>query len=143
MLLEVPYMAENVLETVRKPIARNFRRLLEIYDRQIFTGPPENPRECIMAATKALQKGDWKTCADHIMSLKFWDSFSDSENVKQVITERIKQEALNTYLLMYSSMYVSMGTKQLAEMFNLSKTTVHSLVSKVCFISASALFFFF
>ncbi|XP_053993827.1 uncharacterized protein LOC128884430 [Hylaeus volcanicus] len=131
MLLEVPYMAENVQETVRKPIARNFRRLLEIYDRQMFTGPPENARECIMAATKALQKGDWTTCADHIMSLKFWDSFFDSDNVKKVITERIKQEALNTYLLMYSSMYVSMSTKQLAEMFNLSKTTVHSLVSKM------------
>ena len=131
MLLEVPFMASNALDYSKKPIARNFRRLLEIYDRQMFTGPPENSRESIMAATKALQKGDWKLCATHIMSLKFWESVPDSEKVKEIITERIKIEALRTYILTYSSMYNSFSTKQLAEMFHLPTSKVHSCVSKM------------
>ena len=30
------------------------------YNRQVFTGPPENIREHVLAASKALLVGDWK-----------------------------------------------------------------------------------
>lgn len=131
MLLEVPYMAANPFDYSKKPIARNFRRLLEAYDRQIFIGPPENPRETVMAATKALQKGNWKTCASLVMSMKFWDSLPDTEKVKDILLTRIKQEALRTYLFSYSSLYDSINTKQLSDMFSLPVSVAHSIVSKV------------
>lgn len=124
-------MAANPFDYSKKPIARNFRRLLEAYDRQIFTGPPENLRETVMAATKALQKGNWKTCSDHIMSLKFWGSLPESEKVKEILTNRVKQEALRTYLFSYSSLYDSFNIKQLSEMFSLPVSMTHSIVSKV------------
>lgn len=138
MLLEVPYMAANPFDYSKKPIARNFRRLLEMYDRQMFTGPPENPRESIMAATKALQKGNWKACAEHVLSLKVLESLPEPEKVKDILTDRIKQEALRTYLLSYASYYDSFSTKQLADMFSLPTSTVQSLVSKVNLIYTEA-----
>lgn len=42
---------------------------MEYYDRQVFTGPPESARETILVAAKALEKGDWKTCKQMILSL--------------------------------------------------------------------------
>ncbi|KAJ2896907.1 Translation initiation factor 3 subunit c, partial [Coemansia aciculifera] len=56
MLLEIPYMASaNTNPDARRaPISRAFRRMLDYTERQIFMGPPENTRDHIMAASKAL-----------------------------------------------------------------------------------------
>lgn len=131
MLLEVPYMAANPFDYAKKPISRNFRRLLESYDRQIFVGPPESPRETVMAATKALQQGDWKRCCTFLMSLKIWDAFRNPEKVREMITNRVQQEALRTYLFRYSVWYDSFNVHRLAEMFSLPVTVTHSIVSKM------------
>ena len=40
MLLEVPAMASRQLDMQRRVISKPFRRLLDTYDRQTFTGPP-------------------------------------------------------------------------------------------------------
>ena len=50
-------------------ISRLFVKIMEYYDRQVFTGPPENTRETILVAAKALEKGDWKTCKTLILAL--------------------------------------------------------------------------
>lgn len=131
MLLEVPSMAANPFEYSKKPIARNFRKLLEAYERQVFNGPPENPRETVMAATKELQKGNWKACTEYIMGMKFWAGLPDSQSVKEILTKRIKEEALRTYLFSYSSLYDSFDINQLSRMFSLPVSVAHSIVSKV------------
>lgn len=33
---------------------------------QAFSGPPENIREHVLAAAKALSIGDWRTCRDMV-----------------------------------------------------------------------------
>lgn len=34
---------------------------------QVFTGPPENIRDHVIAAAKRLMEGDWKRCAELIL----------------------------------------------------------------------------
>merc|ERR1719223_1856230 len=102
--------------------------------RQVFVGPPEQTREFVMVATKSLMKGDWQTCSNLLCSLDVWKLVPGDNAVTQIqsmLQEKIKLEGLRTYLFAFSSQYDSMSLNALVEMFDLSKTQVHSVVSKM------------
>lgn len=40
---------------------------VSVFTRQVFTGPPENVRDHVIAAAKRLMEGDWKRCSDLIL----------------------------------------------------------------------------
>jgi len=138
MLLEVPNMAaggdDSTNSRKTRVISRTFRKNHDMYTRQIFTGPPEQTRDYVMCATKALMKGDWKRCADLLTNLEAWLLIPNENAIEQIRTmlvEKIKLEGLRTYLYAYSSQYDSLCLKQLCSMFDLSKNEVHSVVSKM------------
>ena len=82
--------------------SRAFRKYCDIYGRQVFTGPPEQTRDYVMTAAKALMKGDWKKCSELLNSLEVWDLFAGENAGAEIITmltEKIKETGLCTYLL--------------------------------------------
>ncbi|KAJ3125920.1 Translation initiation factor 3 subunit c [Nowakowskiella sp. JEL0407] len=131
MLLEVPNMAVNAYDSRRKVISKPFRRMLDYHERQVFIGPPENTRDHIMAASKALAKGEWEKCRDLIYAIKIWDLIPNAQKIKEMLGRKIQEEGLRTYFFTYSKFYDSLGIVQLSSMFSLPVSAVYSITAKM------------
>lgn len=70
MLLEVPTIACHEHDLRRRLLSRSFHYQLKFNERSPLVGPPENTREHLVAATRAMLKGDWKKCRDYIINEK-------------------------------------------------------------------------
>eukprot|EP00879_Flechtneria_rotunda_P010363 GHRR01010837.1.p1 GENE.GHRR01010837.1~~GHRR01010837.1.p1 ORF type:complete len:641 (+),score=259.16 GHRR01010837.1:1573-3495(+) len=131
MLLEVPSMAANPLNVKKRVISKSFHRILDTYSRQTFTGPPETVRDHIMAATRALMRGDWSGAYAAVSALSVWQLVPQREAVLGMLQDKLKEEALRTYLFSYSAQYRSLSLDQLCSMFELAEKRVYSIISKM------------
>ncbi|PAV62509.1 hypothetical protein WR25_00139 [Diploscapter pachys] len=135
MLLEIPNMAICEFEMRRKLLSRSFHYQLKQNEKGSLVGPPENTREHVVAASRAMLAGDWKKCRDYIvnekMNQKVWNLFRNSERVKEMVVKRIQEESLRTYLLMHSTVYTTVSLDNLAKLFDLDKKQAHSIISKM------------
>uniref|UniRef100_A0AAX7SZP0 Eukaryotic translation initiation factor 3 subunit C n=1 Tax=Astatotilapia calliptera TaxID=8154 RepID=A0AAX7SZP0_ASTCA len=135
MLLEIPYMAAHEFDARRRMISKQFHHQLRVGERQPLLGPPESMREHVVAASKAMKMGDWRTCHSFIinekMNSKVWDLFPEIQRVREMLVRKIQEESLRTYLFTYSSVYDSISMATLSEMFELEMPTVHSIISKM------------
>ncbi|KPP77458.1 eukaryotic translation initiation factor 3 subunit C-like [Scleropages formosus] len=111
MLLEIPYMAAHEFDARRRMISKQFHHQLRVGERQPLLGPPESMREHVVAASKAMKMGDWRTCHSFIindkMNSKVWDLFPEAQRVREMLVRKIQEESLRTYLFTYSSVYDS------------------------------------
>ncbi|CAO3645020.1 unnamed protein product [Cunninghamella blakesleeana] len=130
MLLEIPGQAQAGPNN-KKFISRPFRRLLDFNERQAFAGPPENTRDHIMSAAKALASGEWERARDFIVAIKVWDLLPDTESIKNMLVRKIQEEGLRTYLFTYASYYSTIGLAQLSTMFDLPSQSIASIVAKL------------
>jgi translation initiation factor 3 subunit C len=115
---------------------RPFKKYFQSYNRQVFTGPPENTREHVMAASKALLAGDWKQGTDYILGMDVWNLIPNEggDAVKKMLSVRIREEAVRTYLLSsVVSAYSSIGMGHLCECFEMEAADVRRIVSKTIF----------
>ncbi|KAF9199503.1 Translation initiation factor 3 subunit c [Haplosporangium sp. Z 27] len=133
MLLEIPSMAsaDSHPENRKRVISKPFRRMLDYNSRQVFTGPPENTRDHIMGAAKALAAGEWQKSVELINAIKIWDLMPGSDKIKEMLGRKIQEEGLRTFLFSNASHYSSVGLEQLSKMFDLPLNTVISIVSKM------------
>jgi len=118
-------------ELKRKMISKPFRRLLDFADRQTFSGPPETTRDHIMQASKALRDGDWKKCRDLILGIQIWSLMPEEKQVKEMLSRRIQEEGLRTYLHTFASQYTTLSLTLLSRTFDLSPQRVRSIVSRL------------
>lgn len=68
---------------------------------QVFTGPPESVRDHIMAAARALSRGDWERAYTLITALKMWGLMPNRDSVMAMLKGKLKKEGLRTYLFAY------------------------------------------
>ncbi|KAI9792250.1 MAG: Translation initiation factor 3 subunit c [Candelina submexicana] len=133
MLLEIPLLAQtgSSPDIKKRVISKTYRRMLEYHERQIFTGPPENTRDHVMQASKALAAGEWKKSSDFIHLIKIWDLMSEPEKIKGMLAEHIQEEGLRTYLFTYAPYYDTLSVSTLASMFDMSDRKVAAVISKM------------
>ncbi|KAI0128680.1 eukaryotic translation initiation factor 3 subunit 8 N-terminus-domain-containing protein [Xylariales sp. AK1849] len=133
MLLEIPLLAQtgSSPDVKKRVISKTYRRMLEYHERQIFTGPPENTRDHVMQASRALAAGEWKKAIDFIHNIKIWDLMPDTEGIKTMLSKQIQEEGLRTYLFTYAPFYDTLAITTLSSMFELEDRKVAAIVSKM------------
>eukprot|EP01034_Spumella_vulgaris_P021628 gene21628-27667_t len=136
MILELPHLARPpVAGAYQTIVSRQFRKYLHGYGKQVFTGPPENTREHVLAATKALLAGDWQRACDYILGLEVWKLIPNEggERVKAMLQVRIKEEAVRTYLLLNGEHYDSLSLSHLCQMFGMEAATTRRIICRMIF----------
>ena len=133
MLLEIPLLAHtgSSPDIKKKVISKPYRRMLEYHERQIFTGPPENTRDHVMQASKALAAGEWKKAIKFIHMIKIWDLMPHTGEIKSMLAKQIQEEGLRTYLFTYAPFYDTLAIDTLSSMFELEPRKVSAVVSKM------------
>ena len=134
MLLEIPLLAQtgSSPDVRKRVISKTFRRMLEYTERQVFQGPPENTRDHVMQAAKALASGDWRKCQELINRIEIWNLLgADKEKVQKMLILQIQEEGLRTYLFTYAPYYDTLSLTTLSEMFDLDDTKISAIISKM------------
>jgi len=136
MLQEMPILAASQDTEMRtRGFSKAFMMALRIHDRAPFAGPPETPRDHVIAASKAMRMGDWRKCLNFIINTKMgdkiWILFSNAPKVKLMLEQKIKEECLRCYLFTFSSVHECLSLSRLAEHFELPKSMVYSIISKM------------
>ncbi|ODV63629.1 translation initiation factor eIF3 core subunit c ASCRUDRAFT_23336, partial [Ascoidea rubescens DSM 1968] len=132
LLVEIPQMTQ-VIDSKKKPPSKSLKKLLEYNERQYFQGPPENTKESITHAAKALQQGDWQKSYNFINEVKIWSLFTNSDEIKQMIQSKLQIEALRTYIFQFKKYYDKLSIEKLAARFSLKENQIISIVSKMIF----------
>ena len=133
MLAEVPNLAQHGAANKKKIISKAFRRLFDATSRQAFNGPPENTRDLIMAATRAMRGGEWEKCVEYLLRLRMWSWMSKEigEYAQGKLRVKVQEETLKTYLLTYSQHFQSISSPSLCQLFALPPHSVHRIASKL------------
>lgn len=132
MLLEIPNISRSEVYMDRNIISRPFRKLIDSADNTLFNGPPEQSRDYIVNATRALYHGEWRRAVEYLFGAhKMWKLIPEFEEVKSVLTNKIKEVAFKVLMFRNSRFYESYSIADLGDLFDLPETEIKTLVSKL------------
>ena len=128
MICDITNILLNKLGTCRnvKLFGNFFSKMLINYEKQIFNGPPESNKERVLAASQFIIKGDWKNCLNGINKIKLFNKYSD---VKNMISNKIKNVSLKCYLIFYQKEYNNINLEMLEKRFELNKDEIKKIVN--------------
>ena len=131
MIKEVPYMASKELEAKKRLISRLFHNQLKNREKQLIVGPPDSSRDYIISAAYKMREGKWRECCNLVLNIRVWALCKREREVKEMLTVRIKETTLETYLYGFSQAYASIRLSSLASKFELPESTVSKIVSQL------------
>jgi translation initiation factor 3 subunit C len=135
MLLEVPQNAaasRRYFQGERRLFqSRHLRRILDTHDRNLFNGPPENTREYVVAAAKALANGNWRECERHMMTVTIWEQLPNPEAIRMMLKHKIRESGLYSFMYSTGSCYSSLSIERLAKDYDLPMSLVVRIVSRL------------
>jgi len=108
----------------------SFRRQWDYRQKREFLAPPENTRDTILEAGAQMLKGAWRTCLDHLLSLKCWEQFEYADQVKEQVMKKAKEECLRCYLISSSKHFSDLRLDVLATKYEISNEEVIKLCSQ-------------
>jgi translation initiation factor 3 subunit C len=139
MMLEVPAMAserysKGSVNQDNKVMSKYLRKLVDYHERQVFAGPPETTRDFVVAAARALSRGNWKKTQSLLLNMPAWELLEHKDKVKAMLSAQLQEVGLKTYLFTYCHTFETLSISMLAEVKESSFFIVFfSLIFCVCF----------
>jgi translation initiation factor 3 subunit C len=133
MIMEVPNLSRSIGTDMIGASRRlgKYKRQLDSYDRQLFSGPPESAKDAIALAGKALLNDDVARAVSLVESMRIWDSMTDGETVKKRTVSLVRIAALQTYLVNNAGSHKSFSLEILSSSFGLARSLVNSSICKM------------
>jgi translation initiation factor 3 subunit C len=135
MLLEIPQAAASARRFFRGDRklfqSRHLRRLIDQYDRNLFNGPPENTRDHVIAATKALASGDWRTCHRLMLTSRLWNLFPNPPAIHRMLHLKIREAGFCTLLLAFGPNYKSLELAYLSTLFEIPSGKLEKIIERL------------
>jgi len=97
---------------------RYLRKLVDYHERQVFAGPPETTRDFVVAAARALSRGNWRKTARLLLQMPAWELLERKEEVKRMLAGQVQEVGLKTYLFTYCLSFDTLSVAMLAQVEN-------------------------
>jgi translation initiation factor 3 subunit C len=68
-------------------VFRYLRKLVDYHERQVFAGPPETTRDFVVAAARALSRGNWRKTTRLLLNMPAWELLE-----KKVTTKKTEED---------------------------------------------------
>ena len=137
MLLDLTYLAKpTATSSTHLSGWKPFRKYYNIYSKQqVFTGPPEYIRDYILLSTKYILNGEYNKAINIILNLDIWNLLPEEGRIltKNMLSQKIKEESIKVYILIYSVHYTSLKLEYIANIYNTDIYTIKCIISKMIY----------
>jgi translation initiation factor 3 subunit C len=131
MILEAPQLAKSMGSDVSSRRLGKYKRQLESYDRQLFSGPAESSKDAVALAGKALLNDDVHRAVALVDGMKIWDNMPEGHKVRSRTVDQVRVTGLQTYLVNNAGCHKSFELSLLAASFGLSTSAVSACICRM------------